>query len=171
MNAEISEGLERAMRAAAAAGGQGGTAVNDPMSLFMQVLPTLLEKWEERQAVGEEEQQQQQEGIEDLRKQVRFVRKQLSALVQSHNGMLEEMRLMRELQSAMVAHLARVQILDLDDDFAGGNDPSAGADGYPADLPADDFHFAGTTRAERDALRRARAAEGHRPPRARPRRP
>jgi hypothetical protein len=116
MNDAMTTGLEGALLAAVDSNGSGGTAGNgaasDLVSLAIKVLPKLLENSEQREDFVE----QQKEGVSLLQKEVRVLRRQMREFVQSHKGILEELHLMRELQSTMVAHLARVQILDMPDD-------------------------------------------------------
>ena len=117
MNEVMTKGLEGALRAAVDSGSSGGpkngsSVPNDLMGLAVKLLPKLLENAEERENLVE----LQKEGVSALRKEMLLVRRQLRELVQSHKGILEELCLLRELQSTMVAHLARVQILELPDD-------------------------------------------------------
>lgn len=117
MNDIMTKGLEGALRAAVDSNGSAGSnngsdAPSDLVGLAMKVLPRLLENSEEREGLVE----LQKESVSVLHKEIRFLRRQLRDLVQSHKGVLEELRLMRELQSTMVAHLARVQIIDMPDD-------------------------------------------------------
>ena len=116
MNDVMTKGIEGALLAAVdsnGSGGQsGGAATSDLVSLAIKVLPKLLENSEEREDLVE----LQKEGVSALRKEVRILRRQMRELVQSHKGVLEELNLMRELQSTMVAHLARVQILEMPED-------------------------------------------------------
>jgi hypothetical protein len=117
MNDMMAKGLEGALMAAVNSNGSagsdnGGGAPNDIVSLAAKVLPKLLENSQERENHVDPE----HEGIFALRKEVHFLRRQMRELVQSHKGVLEELSLMRELHSAMVSHLARVQILEMPDD-------------------------------------------------------
>jgi len=117
MNDAMTTGLEGALLAAVDSNGTaglngGGGATSDLLSLAIKVLPRLLENSEQREDIVE----QQKEGVSILQKEVRVLRRQMREFVQSHKGVLEELHLMRELQSTMVAHLARVQILEMPDD-------------------------------------------------------
>ena len=82
------------------------------MGLAIKVLPKLLENAEEREDLFE----LQKGGFSALRKQMLLMRRELRELLDAHSGILKELHRMRELQSAMVTHLARVQILELQDD-------------------------------------------------------
>ncbi|MEJ2458447.1 MAG: hypothetical protein P8Y58_10000 [Novosphingobium sp.] len=118
MNDTIAKGLEGALMAAvesnggAAGSGNGGAAASDLMSLAAKVLPKLLDNSGDR----EDQVELEKENVFVLRKEMRLLRRQLRELVESHKAVLEELSLMRELHSAMVSHLARVQILEMPDD-------------------------------------------------------
>lgn len=117
MNEVMAKGLEGALKAAvdsngAAGSDNGGVAAGDLISLALKVLPKIIQNTEAREDLVELE----NEGVFALRKEVRFLRRQLRDLVQSQKGVLEELYLMRELQSTMVSHLSRVQIMEMPDD-------------------------------------------------------
>lgn len=116
MSENMTNEMEGALRAViesngAAAMANGGGAT-DLVGLVMKLLPRLLQSTEERGDLVE----LQREGATELLSEVRTLRKQQRELVRSHKGVLEELRLMRELQSTMVSHLARVQIIEMPDD-------------------------------------------------------
>jgi len=92
---------------AGALNGAGGA--NEFMGLAMKFLPRLLENAEDRDVVAA----QQKESFSALRKHVLMLRRDLRDLMQSHAEALEELRRMRRLQASVVAHLARVQIMEL----------------------------------------------------------
>lgn len=117
MNDVMANGLEGALKAAVDANGaagsnNGGGSSGDLVSLALKVLPKLLENREAQEDLGELE----KESVFALRKEVRMLRRQLRELVQSQKGVLEELFLMRELQSTMVSHLSRVKILEMPED-------------------------------------------------------
>jgi hypothetical protein len=100
-------------RLAAAVGSNGtaalnGAGVNDLMGLAMKFLPRMLQNAEERDTLAAE----QKEGLAITRKHVLLLRRELRDLIQSHTEVLEELRHMRKLQASVVAHLARVQIME-----------------------------------------------------------
>ena len=104
--------LEGAIKAASASGtGESGPFSNLPtselISFALQNLPRFLEGMQANSARNTEVDQD----LSRLRKEVRMTRKQLHELSQ-------QIMLMREVQSAVVAHLERVQIMDVpEDDF------------------------------------------------------
>ena len=119
MNDAMAKGLEGALKAAVdyngAAGpdnGNGAGTTNDLVNLAIKVLPKLLENSEAR----EEQVEHESESVFALSKEMRLLRKMLHALVKSHKGILEELALMRELQSALVSQMGRLQILEIPDD-------------------------------------------------------
>ncbi len=119
MNDAMAKGLEGALKAAVdpdgAAGsdnGNGAGTTNDLVSLAIKVLPKLLENSEGR----EEHVELESEDVLALRKEMRLLRRLLHALVKSHEGILEELALMRELQSTLVSQMGRLQILEVPDD-------------------------------------------------------
>lgn len=119
MNDVIANGLEGALKAAMDANGgagtnNGGGAPGDLVTLALKVLPKLLENREAREDLAEFD----KESVFALRKEVRMLRRQLHEMVQSQKGVLEELFLMRELQSTMVSHLSRVKILEMPEDEA-----------------------------------------------------
>jgi len=134
MNDAMTTGIEGALLAAVDSNGStkpngGGGATSDLISLAIKVLPKLLENSAEREELVE----QQQQGVSMLQQEVRVLRRQLREFVQSHKGILEELHLMRELQSTMVSHLARVQILDMPDDEEFDDDFDESSDEYMYD--------------------------------------
>lgn len=128
MSDAITTGLQGALRGAiegnGSAGLNGAGASNDLMNLAIKLLPKLLDGVEDRESLAE----LQKESHATLRKHVLLLRRQHGDLLQSHMELLEEFRLMRKLQSSLVAHLARVQILDLPDDGDLGDEMSDDAD-------------------------------------------
>jgi len=114
MTNEMEGALRAVMESNGAAGLNSGGGATDLIGLVMKLLPRLLQSTEERGDLVE----LQREGASELLKEVRILRKQQRELVRSHKGVLEELRLMRELQSTMVSHLARVQIIEMPDDDA-----------------------------------------------------
>lgn len=166
MNAEVSKGLERALRAAANGAGtaEGSGVPNDPISLLMKLAPALLESTEEREALIE----LQKESIAELHKELQYVRLQMRALVRSHKRVREQLHLMNELQSALVGHLARVQIIEA----PGDEDLDEAFDEMLADEQEDEALLAARSELEKQRRRGvSRAPQGKGPPRARPRRP
>ena len=110
----MDDSMDGYARLAASVGGNGaaplnGGGPNDLVGLAMKFLPRLLENAQDRDAIAA----QQKEGYEAMRKQVLLLRRELRDLMQSHAEALEELRRMRKLQASMVAHLARVQIMEL----------------------------------------------------------
>ncbi|MBT8341963.1 MAG: hypothetical protein HKP58_04865 [Desulfatitalea sp.] len=123
MNDTIAKGLEGALRAAADSKGftgveNAGGSANDLIGLAVKVLPKFLENLQAREDLVELE----TEGVSDLRQEVRLLRRQLRELVKSQKAVIEELSLMRELQSTMVTHLARVQILEMPDEQEFGDE-------------------------------------------------
>lgn len=117
MNDAIAKGLESALRAAADSDAfagieNGGGSARDLINLAIKALPKFLEKLEAREDFVELE----KEGLSELHKETHLLRRQLRELVKSQKAVIEELSLMRELQSTMVSHLARVQILEMPDD-------------------------------------------------------
>ena len=76
------------------------------------MLPKLLENSEAR----EEHVELESEDVLALRKEMRLLRKLMHAMLKAHEGILEELALMRELQSTLVSQMARLQILEIPDD-------------------------------------------------------
>ena len=114
MNETIAKGLEGALKAAAGPNGSAapensGGPANDLIGLALKVLPKFLDNLEAREDIVEME----KEGVSELRQEMRLLRRQLCELVLSQKAVIEELSLMRELQSTMVSHLARIQILDM----------------------------------------------------------
>lgn len=121
----MDDGMNGFASLAAAAGSNGsgalnGVGANEIMGLAMRFLPRLLENAEERDVIAT----QQKESFTVLRKQVHALRQDLRDLMQSHTEALEELREMRQLQASVVAHLARVQIMESPRD-----DPDLGDEG------------------------------------------
>jgi len=125
-------GLEEVMRAATggSAAAQGGGNASDPLGLIMRALPAFLESTRERDAIVDK----QNEAIGELLKNMNFVRRQLKALVDSHKAVLKQLHQMREQQSAIVGHLARVQIIGT----PGDAELAEGAEEAGVDEPVDD---------------------------------
>jgi hypothetical protein len=115
MSEIMTTGLQDALRAAIESKGSNGTnggVPNDLMGLAMKLLPQLLEGAKERNQQIE----QQKSSASAMRKEVLLLRRDLRDLLQSHLEMIEEVRRLRKLQSSMVAHLARVQIMEFPED-------------------------------------------------------
>lgn len=116
MSEIMTSGLQGALRAAVesngANGSNGGGAPNDLMGLAMKLLPALLDNAQQRDEMLES----QKNGAAAMRKEVLLLRRDLRDLLQSHLEMIEEVRRLRKLQTSMVAHLARVQIMEPPED-------------------------------------------------------
>jgi hypothetical protein len=128
----VDESIDGYARLAASVGSNGATALNgvgsnELVGLAMKFLPRLLENVQDRDTVAA----QQREGLDAMRKHVLLLRRDLRDLMQSHAEALEELRRMRQLQASMVAHLARVQIMEL---------PGDGED-LPDDAPDEFAHL------------------------------
>lgn len=137
MTENMTNEMEGALRAVIESNGAGGLNIGggatDLVGLVMKLLPRLLQSTEERGDLVE----LQREGASELLKEVRTLRKQQRGLVRSHKGVLEELRLMRELQATMVSHLARVQIIEMpDDDEHADDDEYLQQPEYAEDLQA-----------------------------------
>jgi hypothetical protein len=119
MSEIMTSGLQNALRAAVESNGtnghnasHNGAAPNDLMGLAMKLLPALLDNVQQRDEMAET----QKNGAAAMRKEVLLLRRDLRDLLQSHLEMIEEVRRLRKLQSSMVAHLARVQIMEPPED-------------------------------------------------------
>ncbi len=123
MNKEDSKMLENAMQAAIVAKGKGESIIDslppELMGLVMRVLPKLLENVSEREDLVEIQKESGaalNEEISAVSRRIGKLSQATKAIVETQKGVLEELRLMRELQSTIVGHLARVQIIDMPDD-------------------------------------------------------
>ena len=107
---DANDGYARLAAAAGsnAAGALNGAGASDFVGLAMKLVPRLLESAEDRKAIAS----QQNEGLLAMRKHLLMLRRELRELAQSHTEALEELRRMRHVQASMVAHLARVQIME-----------------------------------------------------------
>jgi len=110
VDSEVRNGLERALRAVTNGAGSGEAIAgpSDTVSLVVKALPKLLENI----AGNEARVERQNEALAELIKELIFVRRQLSALVQSHKRARAQLRQVSALQAMVVDHLARVQIID-----------------------------------------------------------
>jgi hypothetical protein len=147
MSGNTTQAMQDALQAAVSrmsdTNGGAKSAGADPIGLIMSVLPKLLENKEEREDIVEKLEGMEKETFSPLQEQMHGMRKQLHRVFKLQQLLVEELRQMREQQTAVgnaVLHLAeqmaRIQIVDelpYDDD--GDDDMLADGDIYE-DLPS-----------------------------------
>jgi DNA repair exonuclease SbcCD ATPase subunit len=123
VSTDTTKAMEEALQAAVArmtkSEGGGAGAGTDPMGLLMSLLPRLLASNEEREDLVEKLEGLEKESFAPLQEQIRGLRKQVHRVSKMQEELLEELRELREQQTAVgsaVLHLAeqmaRVQIVD-----------------------------------------------------------
>jgi len=121
VNKDDANMLEGAMRAAITANANGEGKILSPelIELVMKVVPKLMQNSSDQEEMLELQKENTsvvQQDINGLSRRVTKLAHTTKGLYETQKGVLEELRLMRELQSTIVAHLARVEILDIPDD-------------------------------------------------------
>ena len=129
MSNERTKAMEEALQAAVSRmnksdGGASGMAA-DPIGMLMTLLPKLLENNDEREDLVEKLDGLEKETFHELKEQLRGLRKQVHRLFKAQQEALEELRDLREQQTAVgqaVLHLAeQMSRLDIVDDI--GDEP------------------------------------------------